>query len=66
MALKTYTVTIEYDPDKEEVEYIQEYVDEDEFECLVEFESSGCLDMSEYWDEEAMELASEIYDVGVS
>ena len=48
MALKTYTVTIEYDPDKEEVEYIQEYVDEDEFECLVEFESSGCVDMSEY------------------
>ena len=66
MALKTYTLTIEYDPDTEEVEYIQEYVDEDEFECLVEFESSGCVDMSEYWDEEAMELASEIYDVGVS
>ena len=66
MALKTYTVTIAYDKDKEEIEYIEEHVDEDEFECLVEFESSGCLDMSEYWDEEAMELASEIYDVGVS
>jgi len=66
MALKTYTFTIEYDPDKEEVEYIEEYVDEDEFECLVEFESSGCVDMSEYWDEETMKLAGEIYDVGVS
>ena len=66
MALKTYTLKIEYDPDTEEVEYIQEYVDEDEFECLVEFESSGCVDMSEYWDEETMKLASEIYDVGVS
>jgi hypothetical protein len=66
MALKTYTVTIEYDPDKEEVEYIQEYVDEDEFECLVEFESSGCVDMSEYWDDETMKLIDKIYDVGVS
>ena len=66
MALKTYTLTIEYDPDTEEVEYIQEYVDEDEFECLVEFESSGCVDMSEYWDKEALEWANEIYDVGVS
>ena len=66
MALKTYTVTIEYDPDKEEVEYIQEYVDEDEFECLVEFESSGCVDMSQYWDDETMKLIDKIYDVGVS
>ncbi len=66
MALKTYTLTIEYDPDTEEVEYIQEYVDEEEFECLVEFESSGCVDMSEYWDKEALEWADEIYDVGVS
>ena len=66
MALKTYTVTIAYDKDKEEVEYIEEYVDEEEFECLVEFESSGCVDMSEYWDEETRKLASEIYDVGVS
>jgi len=66
MALKTYTLTIEYNDETEEVEYIQEYVDEDEFECLVEFESSGCVDMSEYWDEETMKLAGEIYDVGVS
>ena len=66
MALKTYTFTIEYDPDTEEVEYIQEYVDEEEFECLVEFESSGCVDMSEYWDDETMKLIDKIYDVGVS
>ena len=66
MALKTYTLTIEYNDETEEVEYIEEYVDEDEFECLVEFESSGCVDMSEYWDEETMKLAGEIYDVGVS
>ena len=66
MALKTYTLTIEYDEDTEEVENIQEYIDEEEFECLVEFESSGCIDMSEYWDKETMELIDEIYDVGVS
>ena len=66
MALKTYTLTIEYDEDTEEVEYIQEYIDEEEFECLVEFESSGCIDMSEYWDKETMKLIDEIYDVGVS
>ena len=66
MALKTYTLTIEYDEDTEEGEYIQEYIDEEEFECLVEFESSGCIDMSEYWDKETMELIDEIYDVGVS
>ena len=63
MALKTYTLTIEYDEETEEVEYIQEYIDEEEFECLVEF---GCIDMSEYWDKETMELIDEIYDVGVS
>ena len=37
MALKTYTLTIEYDEETEEVEYRQEYIDEEEFECLVEF-----------------------------
>ena len=66
MALKTYTLTIEYDDETEEVEYLTEHVDEDEFECLVEFESSKIIDMSEYWDEEALALAKQIYDVGVS
>ena len=66
MALKTYTLTIAYDEDKEEVEYLTEECIEDEFECLVEFESSGCVDMSEYWDKEALEWIDEIYDVGVS
>ena len=66
MALKTYTLTIAYDEEKEEVEYLTEECVKDEFECLVEFESSRIVDMSEYWDEEALELAKQIYDVGVS
>ena len=66
MGTKTYTLTIEYNDETEQVEYITEHVDVDEFECLVEFESSKIIDMSEYWDEEALELAKQIYDVGVS
>ena len=66
MALKTYVLTIAYDEDKEEVEYLTEECVKDEFECLVEFESSGCVDMSDYWDEEAMNWMDEMYEVGVS
>ena len=66
MAIRTYTLTIAYDKDKEEVEYLTEECVEDEFECLVEFESSGSVDMSKYWDEETLKLADEMYEVGVS
>jgi hypothetical protein len=61
MALKTYVLTIEYDEESEEVEYLTEQCVEEEFECLVDD-----LDISQYWDEETMKLISEIYDVGIS
>jgi hypothetical protein len=61
MALKTYVLTIEYDEESEEVEYLTEQCVEEEFECLVDD-----LDISQYWDEETMKLIDEIYDVGIS
>lgn len=61
MALKTYVLTIEYDEESEEVEYLTEECVEEEFECLVDD-----LDISQYWDEETMKLINEIYDVGIS
>jgi hypothetical protein len=61
MALKTYVLTIEYDDESEEVEYLTEQCIEEEFECFVDD-----LDISQYWDEETMKLIDEIYDVGIS
>ena len=61
MANKKYVLTIEYDPDTEEIEYVQEeIVDNDP----VEEYTSMFLD--EYFDEEALEWISERYIIGIS
>ena len=61
MAIKTYTLTIEYDHDKEEIEYLTEECFEEVFECYVDD-----LDISQYFDEETMKLSDKMYDVGIS
>jgi len=58
---KKYTLTIEYNEDTEEIEYIQEEVtgDEDIFEY-------GDIVINDYFDEETLELISQMYILGIS
>ena len=55
---KTYTLTIEYNDETEEVEYLQETVcvDNTDFE-----KASVLVDLSDYWDEEPLKLLKAHY-----
>ena len=55
---KIYTLTIEYNDETEEVEYLQETicVDDADFE-----RSSVLVDLSDYWDEETLKLLKDSY-----
>jgi hypothetical protein len=61
MSVKKYILTIEYDTDTEEVEYISEQIveDEDEWEY-------GDIYLNDYFDDEALEMISGGYIIGVS
>jgi hypothetical protein len=61
MAERKYVLTIIYDKEKEQMEYLTEQVIEDEPEILVDG-----VDISQYWDEEGLAYIKDIYDVGVS
>ena len=61
MAERKYVLTIVYDKEKEQMEYLTEQVIEDEPEILVDG-----VDISQYWDEEGLAYIKDIYDVGVS
>jgi len=59
--IKRYVLTIEYNTDTEEIEYIQEEViDNSEV-----FEYADLV-LNDYFDEEALELISESYILGIS
>ena len=59
--IKRYVLTIEYNTDTEEIEYIQEEViDNSEV-----FEYADLV-LDDYFDEEALELISESYILGIS
>lgn len=57
--MKTYILTISYNEDTDEVEYLKEEVlcEETTFEM-------GELDISEYFDDEALEMIENEYIVG--
>jgi len=59
--IKTYTLTICYNDDTDEVEYIKESVD-GTFKCLY----YGDIDISEYFDEETLGYMDEFYEIGDS
>ena len=59
--IKRYILTIEYNEDTEEIEYIQEEMVNDE--SVFEY---GDLILDDYFDEEALELISESYILGIS
>ena len=59
--IKRYILTIEYNTDTEEIEYIQEEVTDN-----TEVFEYADLVLNDYFDEEALELISEAYILGIS
>lgn len=59
--IKKYILTIEYDTKTEEIEYIQEELED---ECAT-FEY-GDIILNDYFDDEILELMSDVYILGVS
>jgi hypothetical protein len=54
---KVYTLTIVYNEEKEEIEYLQEAVSVEN----TNEPASILVDFSEYWDEESMKLLKNVY-----
>ena len=61
--IKKYILTIEYNEDTEEIEYIQEEMVDNEMEHAFEYAE---LILDDYFDEEALELVSSRYILGIS
>ena len=61
--IKRYILTIEYNEDTEEIEYIQEEMVDDEMEHAFEYAE---LILDDYFDEESLELVSSRYILGIS
>ena len=61
--IKRYILTIEYNEDTEEIEYIQEEMVDDEMEHAFEYAE---MILDDYFDEEALELISSRYILGLS
>ena len=55
MAVKTYTLTIIFDTDKEEVDYVHEELSSDSVSQGI-IEHVGTVDLSEYFDDDVLEL----------
>ena len=55
-----YVLTIEYDPESDEIDSISEELIKEE-PCI----SVGDLDISDYWDEDSLKLMTKMYDVGI-
>ena len=59
--MKTYILTIEYNEDTEEIEYISEEIVGDEDSFMI-----GDIDLADIWDKESLELISDSYIIGES
>ena len=59
--VKRYILTIEYNTETEEIEYIQEEIVDDE--SVWEY---GDLVLDDYFDEESLELIKDAYILGIS
>ena len=58
--MKVYTLTIAYNEEKEEIEYISEEIADDE-EVMIE---RGTIVLNDYFDEEGLELIAGCYIMG--
>ena len=63
MSKRVYHLTIEYDPDTEEIEYIMEtveHVDSDHVQLV----QIGTVDLEKYFDKETLKEILQCYEVG--
>ena len=60
-SIKRYILTIEYNTDTEEVEYIQEEMVDDD--SVFEY---GDIILDDYFDDESLELIKDSYILGIS
>ena len=63
MSKKIYHLTIEFDPETEEVEYMMETVDEVD-EGFVQLTQIGTVDLETYFDKETLKEILLCYEVG--
>ena len=59
--MRIYTLTIVYNKETEEIEYISEEIEGDEKEMLLE---RGVVDMGDYFDEDDMQLITSCNIIG--
>ena len=65
MSKRVYHLTIEFDPETEEIEYILETLDEI-YEDNIKFTQIGSLDLEEYFDKDTLKEILQCYEVGES
>ena len=63
MSKRVYHLTIEFDPETDEIEYILETVDEIDVEH-VQLTQIGTIDLEEYFDKETLKEILQCYEVG--
>ena len=63
MSKRIYHLTIEFDPETEEVEYMMETVDEIG-NGYVELTQIGTVDLEEYFDKDTLRQILQCYEVG--
>ena len=60
--MKTYILTIEYNEETEEIEYLREEIVGDEENVFI----MGDIDLADIWDKESLELIADSYIIGES
>ncbi len=61
MAIKTYTLTVVYDTEEDDIKFIEEDVETDK-----RYFEVGTLHLEDYWDKETLDMVDKMYDIGVS
>ena len=63
MSKRVYHLTIEYDAETEEIEYVMETIDHID-DGLVQLTQIGTVDLEEYFDKETLKQILQCYEVG--
>ena len=63
MSKRVYHLTIEYDPDTEDIEYVMETVEHID-DGYIQLTQIGTADLEEYFDKETLKQILQCYEVG--
>ena len=63
MSKRVYHLTIEYDPDTEDIEYVMETIDHID-DGHIQLTQIGTVDLEEYFDKETLKEILQCYEVG--